>query len=181
MGNDTTTAGWLTPTSAPPDNDQTLEKKLTQWIQGVSGLEEGKVVPRWSATAPSPFPANTNGCAFEVVSINDEGYPAFENQTDDSAEMWRYQQIECMTSFFGPDSQSIGSQFRDGLNISQNNAELNRLSLSLGEFTALISAVELGDDPAIRRYDMTIYLRRKLIRTYGVKSILSASVSYFGE
>lgn len=65
--------------------------------------------------------------------------------------------------------------------VSQNNAQLNTLGLSLGTYTKLIPAPELINNQWVRRYDMTIYLRRKLVRTYGIKSILSVPVSITGD
>lgn len=181
MSNDTTTAAWLTPTGDTPDNDEVLERKLSQWVRGISGLPAGVVRPRWTPTQPPQLPQNTNWCAFGIMGISDDANPAFQNQTDDSAEMWKHEQIECMASFYGPGSQGVGSQFRDGLKVSQNNAQLNTLGLSLGSYTNFTPAPELINNQWVRRYDMTIYLRRKLIRTYGIKSILSAPVQFFGD
>jgi len=65
--------------------------------------------------------------------------------------------------------------------VSQNNAQLNEIGLSLGTYTKLTPAPELINNQWVRRYDISIYLRRKLIRTYGIKSILDASVSFFGD
>ncbi|WP_208951191.1 hypothetical protein [Rahnella sp. ChDrAdgB13] len=181
MGNDTTTATWLTPTGALPDDDEVLERSLSEWILGLTGLPEGYVRPRWTPVQPPQLPQDTNWCAFGIIDISDDANPAFQNQTDDSAEMWKHEQIECMASFYGPGSQGISSQFRDGLKVSQNNAQLNVLGLSLGAYTKLTSAPELINNQWVRRYDMIIQLRRKLVRTYGIKSILSVPVSFFGD
>lgn len=181
LSNDTTTAGWLTPTSDPPDDDEALERKLSQWVRGLSGLPAKMVRPRWTPTQAPLLPQDTNWCAFGIIDISDDDNPAFQNQTDDSAEMWKHEKIECMASFYGPGSQGIGSQFRDGLRVSQNNAQLNALGLSLGSYTKFTSTPELINNQWVRRYDMTIYLRRKLIRTYGIKTFLSAPVSFFGD
>lgn len=181
MSNDTTKAGWLNPTSDPPDYDEALEQKLNQWICGLSGLSAEMVHPRWIPTQAAQPPQSTNWCTFGVLGISDDTNPAFQNQSSDSAEMWKHEQIECMASFYGPNGQSIGFQFRDGLMVSQNNAQLNTFNLSLGHYTNLIPVPELIDNQWVRRYDMTIYLRRKLVRTYGIKSLLSSPVSFFGE
>lgn len=181
MSNDTTVAGWLTPTGVPPDDDEGLERKLSQWVRGLSGLPAKMVRPRWTPTQAPLLSQDTNWCAFGIIDISDDDNPAFQNQTDDSAEMWKHEKIECMASFYGPGSQGIGSQFRDGLRVSQNNAQLNVLGLSLGSYTKLTSAPELINNQWVRRYDMMIQLRRKLVRTYGIKSILSVPVSITGD
>ena len=181
MGNDTTAATWLKPTGTLPDDDETLERNLSEWILGLTGLPDGHVRPRWTPVQPSQLPQDTNWCAFGIIDISDDDNPAFQNQTDDSAEMWKHEKIECMASFYGPGSQGIGSQFRDGLRVSQNNAQLNALGLSLGSYTKLTSAPELINNQWVRRYDLKIQLRRKLVRTYGIKSILSVPVSIIGD
>lgn len=181
MSNDTTAPDWLTPTGNPPDDDEVLERKLNKWLRGLSGLPAGMVRPRWTPTQAAMPPQDANWCALGIMVTDDDANPAFQNQTDDSAEMWKHEQIECLASFYGPNSQSIAKQFRDGLMVSQNNAQLNEIGLSLGTYTKLTPAPELINNQWVRRYDITIYLRRKLVRTYGIKSILDASVSFFGD
>ncbi|CAM3714321.1 hypothetical protein [Rouxiella silvae] len=175
LSNDSTAAGWLTPTGDPPDTDESLERKLSQWVKALSGLPDGMVRPRWTPVQPAQPAQSVNWCGFGILSITGDDNPAFVNQSDDSTEMWKHEQIECMTSFYGPGSQGVASQFRDGLKVSQNNAQLNTLGLSLGEYSKLVSAPELINQQWVRRYDMTIFLRRKLIRTYGIKSVLGTN------
>jgi hypothetical protein len=40
---------------------------------------------------------------------------------------------------------------------------------------------ELINNQWVRRYDLHITLRRKIIRSYGINSLLSAPVTFFGE
>jgi hypothetical protein len=175
LSNDSTAAGWLTPTDVPPDADEALERKLSQWVKALSGLPDAMVRPRWTAVQPAQPAQGVNWCGFGILSVTDDDNPAFVNQGEDTTEMWKHEQIECMASFYGPGSQGVGSQFRDGLKVSQNNDQLKALGLSLGEYSKLVSAPELINNQWVRRYDMTIYLRRKLIRTYGIQSILETN------
>lgn len=177
MSNDSTSAVWLTPTGDPPDDDEALERKLSQWVKALSGLPDGMVRPRWVAVQPAQPAQSVNWCGFGILSIDDDDNPAIVNQTDDSNELWKHEQIECMASFYGPGSQGISSQFRDGLKVPQNNSQLNTLGLSLGEYAKITAAPELINQQWVRRYDLTILLRRKLIRTYGVKSILEPNIT----
>ncbi|MCT8354041.1 phage neck terminator protein [Photorhabdus kayaii] len=179
---DSTQPGWLTPVSAPV-YDREIERKLSRWISSVSGLPGKMMFPKWQPNDETRvFPANdTNWCAFGISSMVSDDTPAFVNQTDESTELWRHEKIECLISFYGPAGQHHCTQFRDGITVSQNNAELNQVGLSLSHYGRIFSAPELINNQWVRRYDMTIILRRKVVREYGVKSLVEAPVKFFGD
>lgn len=181
MSNSSTSPGYLTPGSLPQAYDETLERELSQWVRILSGLPAGMVRPRWTPIqAPLPA-ADVNWCGFGITGISTDDTPAFVRQTDDSNQMWRHEVIETIASFYGPASQSAATLFRDGLMVEQNNATLNDNGLSLANYSELIAFPELINNQWVRRYDITIRLRRKVIREYGIKSILSAPVQFFGD
>ncbi|ATM96192.1 hypothetical protein CRN75_12980 [Yersinia frederiksenii] len=179
--NSSNEAGWLTPIVEGPSYDEALERQLSQWLRGVSGLPDGYVRPRWTAVQPPIMEANVNWCGFGIIDIPDDSGPAFENQTENSTELWRHEEIECMASFYGPSGQRYAAQFRDGLTITQNNDELVTMGLSLARCSHITPFPELINNKWVRRFDITIKLRRKVIREYGIKSLTSAPVKFFGE
>ncbi|MCT8348874.1 hypothetical protein LGZ99_17195 [Photorhabdus temperata] len=179
---DSTQPGWLTPLSAP-DYDREVERKLSRWISSVSGLPGKMMFPKWQPNDETRvFPSNsTDWCAFGILSMVSDDTPAFVNQTDESTELWRHEKIECLISFYGPAGQHHCTQFRDGITLSQNNDELGRFGLSLSHYGCIFAAPELINNQWVRRYDMTITLRRKVVREYGVKSLVEAPVKFFGD
>lgn len=179
--NTSTERGWLTPTSGDPAYDEALDRLLSQWMRNVSGLPSGMVRPRWQKNQPPLPPVETNWCAFGVTGLLIDNNPAFTGQTEEGAQLWRHETFECMASFYGPAGMSYASRFRDGISVQQNNAELNALGLSLGDYTALTPFPELINQQWVRRYDMTVRLRRKVVREYGIKSLVDAPVSFFGD
>ncbi|EBB8133765.1 hypothetical protein EB259_24050 [Salmonella enterica] len=179
--NSSTEPGWLTPVSGDPDYDEALDRLLSQWVRNVSGLPTGMVRPRWQKDQPPLLPAETNWCAFGVTGWPIDNSPAFTNQTEDGAQLWRHETFECMASFYGPAGMTFASRFRDGISVAQNNAELNALGLSMGDYTGLTPFPELINQQWVRRYDITVRLRRKVVREYGIKSLVDASVSFFGD
>lgn len=181
LNNDSTTPGYLTPTSKSPAYDEDLERQLSAWVRSVSGLPAAMVRPRWTSVQPSLPAAEINWCGFGITGFDPDAGPAFVQRGDDSSEMWRHEVIECMASFYGPSSQGIASQFRDGIGVSQNNETLATLSLSLFDYSKLTASPELINNQWVRRYDVTARLRRKIIREYGIKSLVDAPVTYFGE
>ncbi|WP_426717635.1 phage neck terminator protein [Cronobacter turicensis] len=180
MSNSSTSAGYLTPVSAPQAYDETLERELSQWVRALSGLPASMVRPRWTATQAAIPAADVNWCGFGITDFSHDDSPAFI-QAVESAQMWRHEVIECMASFYGPGGQQIATVFRDGLQIPQNNDELSRVGLSFQDASPLIPFPELINNQWVRRYDITVRLRRKVIRDYGIKSILSAPAQFFGE
>ncbi|WP_165431818.1 phage neck terminator protein [Atlantibacter hermannii] len=181
MSNSSTSPGYLTPVSVPQAYDETLERELSQWVRALSGLAAGMVRARWTPTQAAVPAADVNWCGFGITGISADDTPAFVRQTDDSNQMWRHEVIEIIASFYGPASQSIATLFRDGLTVEQNNATLNDNGLSLADYSELIAFPELINNQWVRRYDITVRLRRKVIREYGIKSILSAPVQFFGD
>lgn len=181
MSNDSTSAGYLTPLSSQPVYDEALERQLSQWVRALSGLPAGMVRPRWTPVQASQPAADVNWCGFGITDFDADYNPAFIQQDEDSSELWRHEVVECMASFYGPGGQGIATQFRDGITVGQNNDTLNDTGLSLFDHSKLTPFPELINNQWVRRYDITVRLRRKVIREYGIKSLLDAPVKFFGE
>jgi len=179
--NDSTQAGYLTPTSLPPDYDEQLEREISRWIRGISGLPDGMVLPRWTAVQPSIPVAGSDWCGFGITRMRLDVYPAEVTVDDDSNARWQQESFDIICCFYGPSGMAYATFFRDGLFLEQNNAELNRAGLSLRDCSDIIPAPELINNQWQRRYDVTVILRRKTVREYGIKSLVEAPVQFFGE
>lgn len=177
MSNDSTQPGYLTPLSAPQANDETLERVLSRWVKALSGLPDSMVRPRWTPVQAAIPAQNVDWCGFGIIGFTSDASPAFVLQTDDDTEMWRHEVVECIASFYGPSGQQIAALFRDGMQLPQNNDELNRFELSFFDVSQVTPFPELINNQWVRRYDVTVRLRRKVIRKYGIKSILDGNVS----
>jgi hypothetical protein len=139
--------------------------------------------PRWqpqekTRTLPD---ANANWCAYGILSVTPDDNPAFANTTDAGTELWHHETVECLISFYGPAGQRYSLQFKGGITIPQNNDELTKLNMSLGDHGRIMAVPEFINEQWIRRYDITVRLRRKVIREYGIKSLVAAPVTFFGE
>lgn len=174
--NTTGQPGWLTPQQSDTDYDMPLDVQLSRWIRGVTALPPGQVIARWQADQPAIPPADTNWCAFGVTGIGADDGPAFVNQSDSTSEQWRHELVECLTSFYGPAGQQYAARFRDGVAINQNNDTLNQWGLSLADCDSIRPAPELLNNQWVRRYDVMVRLRRKVISTWGINSIVDGNV-----
>lgn len=182
MSNNTSTeSGWLTPTNSDPVYDDALDQLLSEWICNVSGLSAEQVGTRWTKDNLPILSAENNGCMFGITGCSAEGSPVFTCQTDEDTQFWRHERLECMASFYGPEGMSFAARFRDGTAVPQNNAELNGRGLVLENCSGLTLFSELINQQWVRRYDMTIHLRRKVIRKFGIKSLVEAPVTFLGE
>lgn len=179
--NNSSDRGYLTPTASSQQDDIELERSLSRWVRGVSGLDAGRVLLRWLPEQPHIPAAGDNWCSVGVMTMSPDDNPAFVNQTDDSTELWRHELIEVMVSFYGPNSQRYAGIFTDGIGVTQNNAELNQSGLSLVTYSAIIAAPELINNQWIRRYDQHVTLRRKVVREYAIRSIIEAPTQFFGD
>lgn len=173
--------GWLTPTSGDPDYDEALDRLLSQWTRNVSGLPTGMVRPRWQKDQPPMLPVETNWCAFGIIEWPIDNSPAFTQQTDTGTQLWRHEDFVAMASFYGPGGMQFASRFRDGISVEQNNAELNQSGLSLVDFGDIVPFPELINQQWVRRYDMKVRLRRKVVREYNILALQDAPVSFFGD
>jgi hypothetical protein len=180
VSNDSTTSGYLTPIGLSPEYDEDLERLISRWIRGLTGLEKSVVYRRW--TDPQiQIPKNgTTWCAFGIAGVQEDANPAYI-QGDESAEQWSHETIDILCCFYGPQGMSMVTRFRDGLFVSQNNDELKKNSLTLLDSGRIFNLPELINNQWVRRYDITVRLRRKIIREYGIKSLVEAPVQFFGE
>ncbi|MMZ56972.1 hypothetical protein D1872_188850 [compost metagenome] len=180
MSNDSTTPGYLTPNGNGPAYDEELERLLSRWVRGVTGLDKNVVYPRW--TDPQiQIPKNgTTWCAFGITGVQEDTNPAYI-QGDESAEQWSHETVDILCCFYGPRGMSVVTQFRDGLFVSQNNDELKKIGLTLLDCGRIFNLPELINNQWVRRYDIAVRLRRKVVREYGIKSLVEAPVQFFGE
>lgn len=174
-------AGWLTPLNAEPEYDEALDQLLSDWVRQLAEYPEGRVFPRWQKEALPPFQAETDGCICGVVDVPVDDNPALAVQTEEGCQLSRHEVFKCLTSFYGPAGMRYAARFRDGLCIEQNNTALNQLGLTVMDYSKLTPFPELINNQWVHRYDMTVCLRRNLVREYGIKSLVDASVQFFGE
>ncbi|MFS7251252.1 hypothetical protein AB6869_09945 [Rahnella rivi] len=139
-------------------------------------MDKNLVYPRW--TDPQiQIPKNgITWCAFGVTTVPEDDNPAYI-QSDESAEQWSHESVDILCCFYGPRGMATATQFRDGLFVSQNNTELKRVGMTFKQCSRVLNLPELINNQWIRRYDLSVQLRRKIIRTYDIKSVLDTNNS----
>lgn len=180
MSNDSTSAGYLTPAGAGPAYDEELEREISRWIRGLTALPAKLVYPRWTDPQQAIPKNGVTWCAFGITGIQEDFNPSYL-QGAESAEQWSHETVSIITCFYGPSGLAAATQFRDGMLVAQNNDELNRTGLTFMQHGRILNLPELINNQWVRRYDLSVDLRRKIIREYGIKTLASAPVQYFGD
>jgi len=135
MSNDSSTGGYLVPSSPPPLEDSALDAILQGVVVGITGLPGTMVSPRWQPVVRKQPEAVVDWCAIGVVSETPEfsaytrHWPGEPSDPDDRAgqgydEQIRHETLEVMASFYGPNSRGNANMFRAGLAVAQNREAL---------------------------------------------------------
>lgn len=180
MANDSTTPGYLRPTTtSPPLEDTELDAVFQQMIVGLTGLPGNLVRPRWQSTVPKQPEAAVNWCAVGVMNFESDANPVMTHDAggEGSDTFQRHEILTVLASFYGPAASANASLARDGIFVSQNNAMLGTYSMGLVNVGPKRTAPELVNQQWIRRYDLEIMVRRQIVRTYNVRNILSADAT----
>lgn len=177
--NTSATGGYLAPIGTPPLDDDDLDDLVQDLIKGVTGLGGASVRPRWQPTVPKQPEPSIDWCAFGITTTEPNDSPAIEHDPDGqgSDSYSRHQDISVLCSFFGPHAKGYAQRLSDGLAIPQNIEEIAAQGMKFIEASQILSVPDQVNLQWIRRYDLTMRLRRKVTRIYPVLNLLSADVS----
>lgn len=177
LSNDSTARGYLTPVGDGPKYDEDLEREVSRWIRGVTGLPATKVYPRWTSTQAKIPNNGINWCGFGITTVPQPLSQADVQVSEEESEQWTWEQVTVICCFYGPQGAQLAALFRSGVFVEQNNAELNRVGLSLVDAGTIYNLPELINNQWVRRYDLTVTISRKNVRTYNIKSIVDGNVT----
>jgi hypothetical protein len=180
---DSSVAGYLQPTGTAPPEDADLDSIFQQLLVGITGLPGNMVRPRWQAIVPKqPEPA-TNWCAVGVTGIEHDAnsYEQHNPAGNGSDSLIRHEIITVLCSFYGAGALNFASQARDGMYVAQNNSTLDQFEMGLVEVGSIVTAPELVNQQWIRRFDLSMRIRRRVVRTYPILNILSAQATAKSE
>ncbi|NSX05089.1 phage neck terminator protein [Cupriavidus gilardii] len=177
--NDSSTGGYLAPVAAsPPLEDDALDDLLQEMVAGITGLPPTMVRPRWQPTVPKQPEPSVNWCALGITAQENDAGPAIQHDpTGDGSDVYqRHQEIELLCTFYGPGAKGYAQRLVDGLAIPQNSEQLGLNDMKFVSVGTIRAAPDFVNQQWIRRYDVTVALRRKITRTYPVLNLMSAQV-----
>jgi hypothetical protein len=177
MPNDSSTGGFISPV-APSSAlfDAALDAVLQQLVVGVTGLPGAMVRPRWQTVVPKHPEPGTDWCAIGITTIDRTDYPV---ETHDGAgtgsdiqQAW--EEFTVLASFYGPNGMANASLLRRGVYVPQNRETLQAVGIDVVEAGSATPAPDLVNQQWIRRFDLSVRLRRKVQTIYPVLNIASA-------
>lgn len=176
MINNSASGGYLLPTP-----EQLLPGQLTfdQFIQtvfvGISGLQGDLVRPKWQIDPPKQ-PDITVDWLSIGLSEDDSDTNAFVGV--DSSGNNQFMRMEALTvqcTFYGPNSLSYGKLVRDGFQIRQNLETLQSANMNFVNTSSMTRIPDLVNERWVDRWEMSVYMRREILRVYPILNFLSLS------
>lgn len=182
MANNSATGGYLLPSSTPaPLEAQALRQFLQQIWVNITGLPGTLFFPRWQLE-PENLPAvGVDWAAFGITDRKNNKFafirhvpaiglaPAYD-------EFQTHEEMEILTSFYGPNGDFYASLLRDGLYISQNREPLLLNNMGLIDTGDIVTVPALIKEQWLYRYDLMVRIRRQIVRQYAIQDVDSVSL-----
>lgn len=153
----------------------------------LTGLNGKLVRPSWQGEPPNIPQADTNWLAFNLVDEGSDTYPWVGHTVSKDGlayQLQRNEEFGVVCSFYstgtqpGSEARKLAKLLRDNLAIEQNREPLFNAGMGLIEVTAPQPAPLLVKERWLYRLDMTLRIRRVVVRTYPVETFLSAKVDF---
>jgi len=176
MSNDTSAPGFLTLTSTPVPYDDALVDLLQPIWAGVTGIPGNMFFPRWQPdNTPNMPDQDATWAAIGCGTVRSDSFH-YETHVDSGAGydyVQTTEEIDCLTSFYGPSAMALARQLKKGLMIAQNRVGLTALNASLVSVSDALMIPTLLAQKWQRRVDITVTIRRCVEEHFGVLTVLT--------
>lgn len=191
MSNTSATGGVLSPIGTLPFDDVDLDDVFQNLAVGITGLPGSLVRPRWQIAAdvagglggtPKQPEPSVNWCAIGVTAVKQSAGPWLVYDAPTNTELyWDHEELTVIASMYGPKCQSFMRLLRAGLNVPQNTESLLPFMIRYVGCGPIRTAPELVNNQWIRRQDISLEFRRKVIMTYGIENILISEINLIDD
>lgn len=170
------TGGYLAQVQEALPGGLTVIQTIQQVIVGITGLAGNFVRPKWQVNPGKERPLPTDDwCAFGVSNSTPDANAYEEVKADGlSSKLQRYEELNILCSFYGPNNFINAGYLRDGFQIAQNRAALQAAKMGFKEVGQIINVPELHGQIWFPRCDITLTLRREINKSIEVLSVTSA-------
>ena len=161
---------------------------LRLYLSALTGLDPTVVRKRWLQKPGTQPPVGIDWAAVGVERVEIWGTPYQHGDKPQTIEdpdvvtRTSWQTLRCVASFYGTNSAQLADTFREGLLLSQNDAELRRYGLTTqGVEDNIVHLPDFLFEQWIDRYDVIFKVGRSVTRTFGVRTIVAAGVEIITE
>ncbi len=176
MPNNSSTGGYLLPASSPaPLEGQSFEDFLQQIFVGLTGLAGQFVRPRWQPDPPDLPARSQDWFAFGIMDWDPDTYAVeIHDPTGDGvSNLQRHETVNILISFYGPNASNYMATLRDGLQIAQNREVFQLNAMGLVQTGRAMNVPSLVKEKWLNRIDLTMTMRRLILRTYPILNLAS--------
>lgn len=186
MANDSRSANILRPTGS--ENEANFLDPLRGWVAELVNFPRESVRASWLPQPGTQPPVSSNWCALaikgaETTPIYREGRKGrLADPVSGDIRQISHDDYQIVVSFYGPAAMFNAQRFRDGAQLSQNRRALERSGLTLMHLDhRTLRLPDFAGEHWIDRYDIEFHVGRKISRTYGVRTLVSADVDFYTE
>lgn len=161
---------------------------LRLYLAALTGLDAKLVRKRWAQKPGTQPKIGINWAAVGVDRVVTNGTPFQHGQKPllesdpDVITRTSWQTLRCVATFYGPNAAELADTFREGILLSQNDAQLRRYGLTIqGVDDEIVHLPDLLFEQWIDRYDVTFRLGRSITRTFGVRTIRDADIEIISK
>ena len=182
MANDSSTGGYLIPTSGSTD-DAALEDLIQAAVVGITGLQGAMVRPRFQEGSPKTPAQGVDWCAVAIVAQRPDANPHLQHVAAGvgKSTLTRHEDFDVFATFYGVNAARNATRLRDGFYINQNHEMINNANVSFVDAGEIKLASELVNQIWVRRNDLVLKFRRKITRDYEILNILAADVNLIDD
>jgi hypothetical protein len=183
MPNTSATGGYLVPALSPaPLEDAALDDFFQAVVVGITALPGASVRPRWQIEPPNMPNLASDWAAFGVAVVASEtfawvGHFPAVGLVPGYDEFRRHEELEWITSFYGPDARANAALLKDGLQIAQNREPLLLAGMGVIETGDVRTVPLLVKERWQFRADLPVRIRRAVVRRYPVLDLASAQAT----
>lgn len=179
------TGGYLVP-STPVDYDDALDDIFHAVIQGITQLPDVMIRPRWQPEPPNQPDFTVNWAAFGVMTLDGDRFSYHRHVPDANGglgetDIERDEKLKLLISFYGPNCSGYQARWSIGLQISQNRDALSAEGIKLVEVQEAVMLPALFKEKWVKRVDSAAIFRRRVMRTYAIENVESATVGLDNE
>lgn len=161
---------------------------LRLYLSALTGLDPTVVRKRWLQKPGTQPPVGIDWAAVGVERVETWGTPyqyGDKPQTIEDPDVvtrTSWQTLRCVASFYGENAAQLADTFREGLLLSQNDAQLRRFGMTTqGVEDNIVHLPDFLFEQWIDRYDVIFKVGRSVTRTFGVRTIVAAGVEIITE